>query len=148
MVPPTTATRKYQPMTRKYQPIFISSTNSSFVRSVIWKCFLINKKMVLINKTLMKKKTSLFQTATLSCSRQGKNQRNPSRACLPFSHLLHTAQKMKFSNKDFFSKYDQIRRFQRIWSHLLTKPLMENFFFVECKKLKVVLMWRCLLRYS
>ena len=148
MVPSTTATRKHQPMTRQYQPIFISSTNSSFVRSVVWKFFLMNKKMVLINKTLMKKKTSLFQTATLSWSRQGKNQRNPSRACLPFSHLLPTAQKMKFSSKDLFSKYDQIRRFLRIWSHLLTKPFMENFFFVQCKKLKVVLMWRCLLSYN
>ena len=31
--------------------------------------------------------------------------------------------KMKFSIKDFFSKYD------RIWSHLLKISLMENFFF-------------------
>ena len=30
---------------------------------------------------------------------------------------------MKFSIKDFFSKYDQI------WSHLLNKSLMENFSF-------------------
>ena len=37
-----------------------------------------------------------------------------------------TAQKMKFF-KDFFSKCDQIRRFLRILSHLLKKPLMENF---------------------
>ena len=40
-----------------------------------------------------------------------------------------TAQKMKFSIKDFFSKYDQIRRKLQIWSHLLKKPLMENFIF-------------------
>ena len=40
---------------------------------------------------------------------------------------LYTAQKMKFSIKDFFSKYDQIRRKLRIWSHLLKKSLMENF---------------------
>ena len=32
----------------------------------------------------------------------------------------YTAQKMKLSNKDFFSKL-------RIWSNLLKKPLMENF---------------------
>ena len=38
--------------------------------------------------------------------------------------------KMKFFVKDFFSKYDQIRSFLRIWSHLLEKnPLMENFIF-------------------
>ena len=36
---------------------------------------------------------------------------------------------MKFSIKDFFSKYDQIRRKLRIWSHLLKKSLMENFIF-------------------
>ena len=40
-----------------------------------------------------------------------------------------TAQKMKFSIKDYFSKCDQIRSFLRIWSHLLKKSLMENFIF-------------------
>ena len=35
-----------------------------------------------------------------------------------------TAQKMKFHIKDFFSKYDQIRSFQWIWSRLLKKSLM------------------------
>ena len=40
-----------------------------------------------------------------------------------------TAQKIKFSIKDFFNKYDQIRRKLRIWSHLLKKSLMENFTF-------------------
>ena len=36
---------------------------------------------------------------------------------------------MKFPNKGFFSKCDQIRSFLRIWSHLLKKSLMENFTF-------------------
>ena len=36
---------------------------------------------------------------------------------------------MKFSNKDFLSKCDQIRRKLRIWSHLVKKSLMENFIF-------------------
>ena len=36
---------------------------------------------------------------------------------------------MKFSIKDFFSKCDQILSFLLIWSHLLKKPLMENFIF-------------------
>ena len=40
-----------------------------------------------------------------------------------------TAQKMKFSIKDFFSKYDQIRKKLRVWSHLRQKSLMENFIF-------------------
>ena len=36
---------------------------------------------------------------------------------------------MKFSINEFFSKSDQIQSFLRIWSHLLKKPLMENFIF-------------------
>ena len=40
-----------------------------------------------------------------------------------------SAQKMKFSIKDLVNKCDQIRNFLRIWSHLLKKPLMENFIF-------------------
>ena len=40
-----------------------------------------------------------------------------------------TAQKMKFSIKDFFSKYDQISRKLQIWSHLLKKSLMESYIF-------------------
>ena len=36
---------------------------------------------------------------------------------------------MKFSIKDFFSKFNQIRSFLRIWSHLLKKSFMENFIF-------------------
>ena len=38
---------------------------------------------------------------------------------------------MKFSIKEFFNKCDQIRRKQRIWSHLMKKSLMENFIFVS-----------------
>ena len=38
-----------------------------------------------------------------------------------------TALTMKFSIRDFFSKYDQIPIFLRIWSYLLKKFLMENF---------------------
>ena len=37
--------------------------------------------------------------------------------------------KMKFSIKHFFSRCDQIRTFLRIWSHLLTKSVTENFIF-------------------
>ena len=43
--------------------------------------------------------------------------------------LSHTAQKMKFSIKDFFSKCDQICRKLQIWSDLLRKSLIENFIF-------------------
>ena len=47
-----------------------------------------------------------------------------------------TAQKVKFSIKDFFHKCDQIRIFLWIWSHLLKKSLMENFIF--CVMLYIV----------
>ena len=35
------------------------------------------------------------------------------------------------SIKDFLSKYDQIRSFLQIWSHLLKKSLMENFILMK-----------------
>ena len=49
------------------------------------------------------------------------------------SRSINTAQKMKFSIKDFFSIYDQSRSFLRIWSHLPKKSLMENFIFRAVK---------------
>ena len=49
---------------------------------------------------------------------------------------VNTAQKMKFSIKDFFSKCDQIHRKLRICSHLLKKSLMENFIFCAVKAIK------------
>ena len=45
----------------------------------------------------------------------------------------NTAQKMKFSMKGFFSKYDQISSFLQIWSYLLKKSLLENFIFFPMK---------------
>ena len=45
--------------------------------------------------------------------------------------IFYTAQKVKFPIKDFFDKCDQIRRFLRIWSHLLKKSLVESFNFCE-----------------
>ena len=63
--------------------------------------------------------------------------------CLsPFKHF--TAQKMKFSIKDFFSKWDQMRSFLRIWSHLLKKSLMECFIFCAV----VVVITRCWVQYG
>ena len=43
----------------------------------------------------------------------------------------NTAQKMKFSIKDFSSKCDQIRSFLLIRSHLMKKSLMENLILYE-----------------
>ena len=45
-------------------------------------------------------------------------------------HAMHTAQKMKFSIKDFFKKCDQIRSFLRIFSHLLKKILNRKLTFL------------------
>ena len=50
-----------------------------------------------------------------------------------FLFTSNTAQKMKFSIKNFFSKCNQIRRKLQIWSHLQKKSLMENFIFVQWK---------------
>ena len=49
------------------------------------------------------------------------------------SPQTNTAEKMKFSIKDFFSKCDQIRRKLRIWSHVLKRSLMKNFIFSTIK---------------
>ena len=48
-----------------------------------------------------------------------------------------TARKIKFSIKDFFSKYNQIRRKLQIWSYLLKKSLMENSHFL-CSALLIL----------
>ena len=50
-----------------------------------------------------------------------------------FTKIKNTAQKMKFSVKDFFSKCDRIHRKLRIWSHLLKTSLTENFIFCAVK---------------
>ena len=70
----------------------------------------------------------------LSCSKYFMKKFNVVYYTLHYLTLMNlstsvTAQKMKFSIKDFFSKNDQIRRFQRIESHLLKISLMENFIF-------------------
>ena len=44
-----------------------------------------------------------------------------------------TTQKIKFSIKGSFGKCDQIRSFQRIWSHLTRKSLIENLIFCAVK---------------
>ena len=67
------------------------------------------------------------------CLKTLKTEKSNNENCLNVTvHSLskhYTAQKMKFSIKDFFSKCDQIRRKLRISSHLLKKSLMENLIF-------------------
>ena len=47
-----------------------------------------------------------------------------------------TAQRMKFSINDFFSKCDQIRSILHIWSHLMLKiSLWKTSFFGQCWRL-------------
>ena len=46
----------------------------------------------------------------------------------------NTAQKIKFSIKDFFIKCDQTRRKLWIWSHVGKKFSIENFIFYAVKK--------------
>ena len=49
---------------------------------------------------------------------------------------MNTAQKKKFSVKDFSRKCDQIRSFLRIWSDLLKKSLMVKLIFL-CSRSKM-----------
>ena len=49
---------------------------------------------------------------------------------------MNTAQKIKFSIKDFFSKCDQIHMNLLIWSHLLKKSFMENIIFGAVEALR------------
>ena len=49
--------------------------------------------------------------------------------CKVKESIFISAQKMKLSIKDIFSKCDQIRSFLWIWSHLLKKSLIVNFIF-------------------
>ena len=48
--------------------------------------------------------------------------------------FIQSKQKMKFSIKDFFSKYDQIRDIP-IWSRLLRKSLMKKLILCVAKTL-------------
>ena len=57
-----------------------------------------------------------------------------------------TAQKMRFSIKDFFSKCDQIRIFMRIWPYLQKKSLIENFIFCAVIVSKIDLLETTILR--
>ena len=56
--------------------------------------------------------------------------------------VYSTTQKMKFSNKDFFSKCKQVRMQLWIWSHLLNKSSVENFIVSAVFSLPVHL-WQC-----
>ena len=67
----------------------------------------------------------MFRGANVNCV--DKKDRRPIHYAA-FMGKTHTTQKMKLSIKDFFSKCDKIRRKLQIWSYLLKKFLMEDFF--------------------
>ena len=52
---------------------------------------------------------------------------------------VYTAQKLKFSIKGFFSKFEQIPSFLRICSHLPKNYLMKNFLF--CAGIHEKIIW-------
>ena len=45
---------------------------------------------------------------------------------------------MKFSINDFYSKFEQIPKKLRIWSHLLKKSSMKNFIFRAVFEMKTI----------
>ena len=75
------------------------------------------KKLIVISK--------LFLTVAFSCIYYLHGFTDTSALGL----ISSRGQLLKFSIKDFLSKYDQIRKFLRIQSHLLKKSLIENFIF-------------------
>ena len=62
----------------------------------------------------------------------------------PYLPEFYHCTKMKFSIKDFYSKYDQIHSFLRIWSHLLRKSFMENVIFCAVYGQKSLSKFYCL----
>ena len=84
--------------------------------------------LLFINQSLQRIKCSIFWA--LNINLLGSNKMLLSLS-ISFITQTDTAQKMKFSIKDFFSKFDQIHSFLRIWLHLLKLYLMETSFFLQ-----------------
>ena len=107
----------------------------SFVSKNLWLLiFFFNKNVVLNN--LKDSKQQSRNLLPYQYANYGKTEPLLS----TFNQLLQCT-KNEVSIKDFCSKYDQIRSFLRIWSHLLKKSLMKNFIFVQyCLFTKFV--WR------
>ena len=57
---------------------------------------------------------------------------------LRFDLVKALHKKMKFSIKDFYNKWNKIRRKLRIWSDLLKKSWMEDFIFCAVKSKKIL----------
>ena len=75
---------------------------------------------------LLKGTPRKFQFMILENKSRYKYSLNFGSVTIKESDEADTAQKMKFSIKEFFSKCEQICKKLRIWSHLLKKSLMED----------------------
>ena len=91
----------------------------SFIKSVPWVQF----SNYLDRKSL----NSMYWQVTVSCTCANFSNFKRRGKSIFLKKSLH--KKMKLSIKDFFSKWDQIRRKLHIWSHLPKKSLRENFIF-------------------
>ena len=80
-------------------------------------------------KVVFRTPKNFCDEASLKNSERLFSQKLSDRCLRWFQIASDTAQKKKFSVKDFFSKCDQIRSFLRICSHLLKKSLTENIIF-------------------
>ena len=62
--------------------------------------------------------------------------------------MYFAVQKLMFSFKDFFNKWEQISSFTKIWSHLLTKSVNKKFNFCAVLKRKIAKQnWNCNISY-
>ena len=82
---------------RKKKKEYPHINESCFNCKYIWYFIFITNKLLNLSWNLIKYKTNIFN-------------RNSNPVSSSISIFINTAQKMKFSNKDFFSKRDQIRR--------------------------------------
>ena len=78
----------HRPPIPKYKPIHIS-TNSSYLRNVIWQCTQWNRGKWLLWKKSWRGRKQLYIKQLLSTGAGKKNQRTPSIASLPSSNPLH-----------------------------------------------------------
>ena len=98
------------------------------------------RKIVYLSNTVKEKQWDNFTHLKLLFWQRKKD--NPQTGTILSEKVIHTiiftAQKMKFSFKDFFSKCDQIRSFLRIITLIITLTF-------HCKKNKVT--WKVFLGY-
>ena len=110
--------------------IFSISLNSYNIPSSLLLDTLINKDCQYSDKTANLRMRNLINVIWIDCLIWKKIMQCV-RGAFERKKSSHTAHKIKYSIKDFLSKCDQIHRKLRIWSNLLEKSIMENFYFVQ-----------------